>query len=250
MNIPLLTEKESTLYSLLLQHGELPVHSIISLSRLKRPTAYKALYELEKKGLAQHRTHHKKIHFRPASPTELSQLMKQKYDQAHAEQLELQSLLPQLTQLFLTSVEKPVVSTFQGVDGLKHIYEDTLKVGQPIYAALTTDDVEPELFKWITRTYTKKRIQANIPVHVLVASGGWAEEYVKRDTKELRETRLVPKSTFPFQHEIDIYGDKVAFINFRKGGSLVGIVIHHPQIARSMQALWSLAWQGAKVVNP
>jgi sugar-specific transcriptional regulator TrmB len=250
MPLPFLSKKESDIYQLLLKEGELPVHAIVTKTKLKRGIVYKSLYTLEEKGLATKNDIRKKIHFKPASPTELSRLVDIKTQEASQARLELNSMLPELTQLYITTVEKPVVTTYQGVDGLKKIYEDTLKVREPIYAALTTSTVEPALVSWLNRTYTKKRIEARISVKVIVASGRLAEQYTKRDNKELRETRLVSGKSFPFKHEVDIYGDKIAFIDFRKGGSLIGIVIHHPGIATTMRALWQLAWLKSDLLTP
>jgi hypothetical protein len=46
---------------------------------------------------------------------------------------------------------------------------------------------------------------------------------------------------------VDIYGDKVAFINYKKGEALIGVVINHPQIAETMRAWFELAWAGAEL---
>lgn len=237
-----LTKKESEIYELLLQEGELPVHIIVSKTKLKRGIVYKSLYGLEENGLVTKKDINKKIHFKPLSPALISTLAENQIRRIERAQKELRTLLPDMINQYITSVEKPVVTTYQGIDGLKRIYEDTLLEGKPIFAALTTGDVEPKLFSWLTTTYTKRRVQSKIPVKVIVASGGWAEHYVKKNEKELRQTKLVSNEAFPFQHEVDIYGDKVAFIDFRKGGSLIGIVIHHPHIAMTMRALWELSW--------
>ncbi len=238
-----LTQKESRLYEILLSEGELPISSLITKTKYKRATVYKSLYALEAKGIVTRKTVHKKLHFRPESPIVLSQLSTQRLQEIEDARTDLATLMPTLTQQYITSVEKPIVTTVQGVEGLKRIYEDTLKERQPIYAALTTADVDSELFNWVTKVYTKKRIAAKIPVQVIVSTGGWAQEYVKRNIEELRETRLVSAELFPFQHEVDIYGDKVAFIDFRKDGSLIGVIIHHPAIAKTMKALWDMAWR-------
>lgn len=243
-----LSKKEADLYMLLLNDGELPVSVLIKKTGLKRATVYKSLYALESKGLLTKRSFKKKLHVKPESPSKLITLSEKHINAFEKAQSTLHSLLPQLTQAYITSVEKPVVTVYQGVVGLKKIYEDMLVVGKPIYAALSTENVDPELFKWVTTVYTRKRIAAKIPVKVIVASGGWAEEYVSRNKKELRETYLVSKELYPFQHEIDIYGDKVAFIDFKNGGSLIGVVIHHPLIAQTTSALWSLALVGASKV--
>ena len=242
-----LTKKEVDLYELLLEKGEIPVGQLIRASGLKRATVYKSLYSLESKALITKRTLRKKLHVKPESPTQLTALAEKQIKSIERARKDLHAILPQLTQTYITTVEKPVVTVYEGVEGLKKIYEDTLAQGKVIYSALTTKDVEPALFKWVTTTYTRKRVKLNIPVKVIVATGGWAQEYVRRNTKELRETILVSDKQFPFQHEVLIYADKVAFVDFQNGGSLIGIIIHHPSIAKTMLALWNLAlYKGSK----
>lgn len=177
---------------------------------------------------------------------ELADKALQDYERARSD---LRGLLPEMVSSYLLSVERPVVSTFEGVKGLKEVYEDTLREKQPVYAVLTTAEVEPELFEWLTKTYTKKRAELGIEAKVIVASGEWSTQYVKRDETELRETRLVSKTEFPVQHEVDIYGNKVAFINYKKGDALIAVVINHPQIAQTMKAWFDLAWIGAKQLS-
>jgi sugar-specific transcriptional regulator TrmB len=240
-----LTDKETVLYELLITQGELPISTLLKKTNLKRATVYKSLYSLEKKGLIIKKTIAKKIHFRPTSPTNLLSIAEEQFRALERAKDDLQTIMPELTSSYIVSVEKPVVTQFEGIDGLKKIYEDTLQEGKPIYAALTTEKIEPTLFRWITNVYIKKRIEKKIPVKVIISSGGWADTYVKKSEKELRETRLVSAKAFPFAHEMDIYGDKVAFIDFREGKTLIGIIIHHPAIAQTMKALWSLAWGGA-----
>lgn len=244
-----LTKKESKIYSTLLKIGESPAAPIINETGYKRATVYKSLYSLEDKGLVSQSKTGKRTQFKPASPSQLTELAEAQMSSLERARADLQSVLPTLESEFILSVERPIVSTFEGVDGLKKIYEDTLLEKKPIFSALTTADVEPKLFSWITRSYVKRRIQAKIEAKVIVARGGWAQNYAKRSESELREVRLVPAKKYPFEHEFFIYGDKIAFIDFKKGGSLIGIVIHHPPTARTTQALWNLAWLGTELVQ-
>lgn len=241
-----LTDKEADIYELLLRRGELPAVIIIKELKLKRPTVYKSLYELESKGLVTKRDIAKKIHFRPEPPTQLLTYLGQREKDHERVQEDIRSLIPELTASYLLSVERPVVSTFEGFKGLKDIYEDTLREGKEIKAVLQTGEVDEEMFNWLTGTYVKRRVKNKIKAKVIVASGKWSESYSKLAEKELRETLLVPSDTFPFKHEVDIYGDKVAFLNYKKGEKLMGVVINHPQIARTMEALFDLAWFGAR----
>jgi sugar-specific transcriptional regulator TrmB len=244
-----LTQNESDLYELLLRLGEAPIATILKEATMKRPTVYKSLYSLEKKGLVTKQDIKKKIHFKPEPPTKLFSLAEDQYQSLERAKDDLQAVLPHLTSTYITAVEKPIVTTFEGVEGLKQIYEDTIRVGKPIYALLQTAEVEPTLFQWLTQVYTKKRVKAGIHAQVVVASGKWSEYYQSKDTTEIRSTILVPNDRFPLQHEINIYGDKVAFMNYKKGEALIGIVIHHPLIAQTAKAWFDLAWTGAEHIT-
>lgn len=244
-----LTDKESALYELLIQNGEMPVSRLISLSNLKRATVYKSLYALEEKHLVIIHDVKKILHVKPEEPAKLLEFAENHMQEIQRAREDLRTFLPDMVSQFLLSVEKPVVTTFEGVKGLKQIYLDTLNEKKPIYAMLTTSAVEPELFEWLTSYYGKQRKKLGITANVIVASGSWAEEYREKDAQELRTTVMVPNDTFPFQHEVDIYGSKVAFINYKKGDKLVGIIINHPQIARTMKAIFDLAWIGAKTTK-
>ena len=240
-----LTKNEADVYELLLQLGEVPVWKIQQKAELKRPTLYLTLQNLEKKGLVSKRDFEKKIHFRPEPPTKLLSLAEQHYNELDRAKSDLQSILPQLTSTYIMAVEKPVVTTFEGVEGLKQMYEDTLNEGKTIYSLLQTAEVDAAMYKWLTTSYIRKRIQLKIPAKVIVASGKWSDEYQKKDELELRETVMVPSDTYPIQHELVIYGDKVGFMNYKKGESLLGVLITHPQIAKTMHAFFNLAWLGA-----
>lgn len=241
-----LTAKEARIYEILLKLGESPAGAIIKETGFKRATVYKSLYSLEDKSLVNQKKTGTKILFKPASPTQLTALAEAQMRSLERARSDLQAILPDLKSEYILSVERPVVSTFEGVEGLKQIYLDTIREGKPIYAALTTHEVDPKLYTWLLRSYTKKRVEAKIFAYVLVSSEGEFHKYVKRDAKEMRETRVVSAETYPFEHEINIFGDKVAFIDFRKSGSLIGIIIHHPRIAKTMMAIWNIAWDSLK----
>jgi len=237
-----LTDSESSLYELSLKLGEVPVSELIKQSKRKRPTVYKALQSLEKKGLIIQRDIHKKIHVRPESPTKLQEIADRESQRIEQTKKSLLAQLPALSLSYMHSTEKPVVRIYEGVDGLKKIYEDTLVVGEPVSALLQAATVDPALYKWLTTTYVRKRARKRIHAKVIVASSNLSREYMEKSKEEYRTTKLIDAKRFPFQHEINIYGDKVAIIHYKKDEPLIGIVIQHPQIAMTMQAWFDLAW--------
>jgi sugar-specific transcriptional regulator TrmB len=226
--------------------GQVQAHVLIAKSGLKRATVYKSLYTLEAKGLVKQTDITKKLHFAPSSPQTLLELSERQFEKQQRTRDDLRNILPLLTSNYIMSTEKPVVTTYEGVEGLKKIYEDTLVVGQPIDALLQVTEIDPILHQWLETKYVKARIKQQISTRVLVSGTGWTDTFVTRDEKELRTTRRVDQENFPFQHEVNIYGDKIALIHFKKGEGLIGIVINHPLMARTFRAWFELAWLGAE----
>lgn len=237
-----LNNTECDIYELLVKTGEVPVSKLIELSKLKRPTIYKALQTLEKKGLVLKRDIHKKIHISPESPAKLQQLADEKFEQIKQVRENLNSLIPGLALSYTNSTERPIVKIFEGISGLKKIYEDLLVDSKPVSAILQAATVEPELYNWLTTKFVKKRVRAKIHVKAIVASSRASKLYLQNSPKEYRIAKQVDSGQFPFQHEIDIYGDKVAVINYKKDEPLIGLIIQHPQIALTMKAWFDLTW--------
>jgi len=239
-----ITPTEANLYEILLKLGEIPITRLVSESKIKRPTVYKAVETLEKKGLVKTADIKKKIHVRPESPSRLTELADKESESLKEARENLLASLPALSLHYTHSTDRPVVKTYEGVDGLKLLYESILSEQKPIYALLQASEVDPELYAWLTTRYTRKRVRGKIHVKAIVASSSQSKEYVQRSKEEFRLSRMVDNKLYPFQHEIDIYGDKVAIINYKKDEPLIGIVIHHPRIAATMKAWFDLAWMG------
>jgi sugar-specific transcriptional regulator TrmB len=244
-----LTDKEAAIYQLLIQTGELSATTIMKKTGYKRATVYKTLYSLEDKQLVTQRKLHKKIHFRPAPPTKLFEIAEQQAQTQARARDDLRSILPQLTSDYIKAVEKPIVTTYEGLDGLKQIYQDTIDEGATIHAFVKLTQVDPQLRDWLDSPTGYQRVKHGIAARVIVASGQDTKDYVKQDDHALRTTRIVPYQQFPFQHEVDIYGNKVAFINYQADQPMIGIIINHPQIAKTMEAIFNLAWASAESPN-
>lgn len=243
--IPGLTLIQAQIYRLLIEHGQVTAGILVNESGLPRSTVYKILYELVGMKLVIQEEIKKVIRFKAVSPSLLLTRVDQALSRAQQEKETVSAMLPELSRLYIESTERPVVRVYEGVEGLKKIYLDTIEVGETIYAAHKYSFIDPKLREWLDNSYIRKRVTNKIHAKVIVAMGPGAKEYKTRDTKELRISKLVQDKLFPFQHEINIYGDRVAFIHFKKGEELVGVLIRHPNIAITMKALFDLAWIGA-----
>jgi sugar-specific transcriptional regulator TrmB len=239
-----LTKHEIQLYELLLKTGESPVASLVKKMKVKRPLVYHILDQLETKGLVTKREVVKKLHYTPLPPSQLLELTEEKYKEMERTRANLQAVLPSLASSYILSVEQPIVRMYEGVEGLKEMYMDILKDRKPGLAVLQGEDMNEELAHWVTTYFTKERAKKKMPLKVII-TGTDAKDFMQHDVEARRFSRSVPQHLFPFQHEVTVYGDKVAFMHYKKGDKLVGLIITQPHFAQTLKAFFDLAWIGA-----
>ena len=144
---------------------------------------------------------------------------------------------------------KPNVRFFEGIDGLKKVYEDTLTKNNKIYALLSPTAAIPKLKKWLNSIYVKKRLKLNISAKIILSNSTEAKAYTKLDKKSLRETIVVPHKQCPIDIEINIYGkNSVSFISYRKE-ELIGVILESPAIYSTMKTFFNLAWAQAQKIS-
>jgi sugar-specific transcriptional regulator TrmB len=244
-----LTPEQAELYHSLLEKGPQSATQLAKSTSVKRTYVYPLCRQLLEQNLITQTKHARTTVFTAQTPDrllDLAQSQKQKIDQA---QKTLESILPDLNSLYTLSENKPIISYFEGPQGIKRVYEDTLKVAQPISALLDTTDLDPKIRDWLKNIYSPKRAKLNIPAKVILSTGDLAAEYQSRDQITLRETRLISRETFPLHHEINIYGSKLAIMHHKKDEDMIGIIIDHPLIARTMQSWFDLAWLSANEIS-
>jgi len=138
------------------------------------------------------------------------------------------------------------IQRFEGVEGLKKIYKQTLKDKKPIFALTAViPDINPDLLKWLEKTYIKKRVENKIFVKAISPKTKNSEKYIKADKKCYRKTLLIPQDKFPITIEINVFGDKVGLISYKKK-ELIGTIIESKEIAKTMRVFFDLAWERAQ----
>lgn len=138
---------------------------------------------------------------------------------------------------------KPKITFFEGENAIHSVYEDTLK------------EKPQEILEWNTDAfferfpkeygYIKKRVALHIKARRIAGKGSqWDSTHRHLDEKELSETIIVPKEKFWPEIEVNIYNDKVAFMNYAENMS---VIIESKAIADAMRQAYELSWQGAKL---
>lgn len=237
-----LSPEEADIYLSLINSGPQSAGQLAKSTKVKRTYIYSVSASLIKKGLASQNKKGKTTIFSPMSPDKLSSLVQTKKQLIEQAENTLESVLPQLKTKFEAVDTRPVITYYEGVEGIKKVYRDTLVNTQEILAIVETSEVDSEIYDWVTKEYVQQRVKNKIRVKAIVASGIKTKTYIGLNEKELRETKVVSSEKFPFENEINIYGSKLAIINHRKGSKLLGVIIDNKLIAETFKSWFNLTW--------
>jgi len=143
---------------------------------------------------------------------------------------------------------KPKIRFYEGMEGLKSIFEDTLTTKDEILGYTSIKDLT-ELFPDYFREYCHKKIKHHIKTRYIAPASEEGVDiiddyYPKEYDQNLLEILLVNPKEFNFHNEIAIYGNKVAII-YLNPDELLGVIMESPTFAQSMKSFFDLAWLGA-----
>ena len=230
-----LNEKEAALYLAGVELGEASIQNLAEQAEVKRPTAYQIMQDLKKKGLFVEVYRGKKKLFLAENPENILAILK-------AKQASFIKALPELTMFYAAGGEKPRVKFYQGVEGLKAIYWDTLQSKKTLLEYGSIDDMYSIMPKSFIAEYVQARAKQGLWVRGLIPNTQAGQDYVKNDKQELRELILVTKNKFVFSNEITIYNNKLTIVSFPEK---IGVVIESKKIAETQRSIFELAWLGA-----
>jgi len=234
-------DKEAGVYLALLEAGQSTVSHIARKAKINRTTGYDILEMLAGKGLVSVINQGNARQYAAEDPRKILQHSEHKLKQAQGELEASKKILPELKSIF-NKTEKPKVKFYEGIDGLKEVYEDTLTAKETIvgYAcAETLLEVMPDF----PEDYIKRRVAKAIYNKTIVPDTPAMRKFTTRDKEQLRESRLVPADKLNLEIEINIYDNKVTMASFKEE---LGIIIESQKIADAQKKIFELAWLGAK----
>jgi sugar-specific transcriptional regulator TrmB len=228
-----LTEHEVAVYLATLELGEGNIQEISRKSGVKRTSIYNFIDSLKERQLLLELKKGKRKFYSAVSPHHL-------VDEQKSKVASMERLIPQLLAIQNNVRNKPRVSFFEGVDGIKEIYNMTLRDKKIIYAWEDLDktfDIMPAQFaKW----YPAERAARKIPARCIDRDTPLAREWTsKNDIRLARESRFIQSEESGT--EINIFGDKVAFFRFDTEKPF-GVVIEDKGIATAVRGAWQELW--------
>jgi sugar-specific transcriptional regulator TrmB len=225
--------KKADVYLAVLELGSGTAIEIAKKAEIKRTTSYDILLDLEKSGLIYQTTKKTKRLFVAEDPEKLKKNIIEKEKILH-------EMLPQLRSLYNIRGIKPAIRFYEGKEGLRQVYADTLNyTGEMLVFA--SEDVAKVLGMTWTEDYLEKRVQNKLHVRAIMPQTKIIEnDFASKDQEQFRSSKLVNPKKYPFSVEINIYGhQKVALMSSREE---MGIIIEGAEIYNTLKLIFELLW--------
>jgi sugar-specific transcriptional regulator TrmB len=228
-----LTENESKIYNALLEIGQKSAGTISRRTGLHRRVVYDTLDRLIKKGLVGYILENNKKVFKASNPKRVLEILKEK-------ESVIEKDIPLMLNLFNQEKDKSKSETnfYKGINGLKSIFEDQLAEKRDILiigASKEAYELMDIYFHWFDKRRQENKIKTKIIFN------------------KIDNIPKIPLSQIKFLSEkyssdmaINIYGDKVALILWKKENPL-GILIKNNDIANGYKKHFELMWKIAKI---
>jgi sugar-specific transcriptional regulator TrmB len=226
---------EAKVYLAALELGTASAQDIAQKAGIKRTTGYSVLSYLVNRGVIGKTKVKGKTRFVAEPPSRLLMLAKEVEEG-------LKSSLPELEGIYNKSSVKPKITFFEGIEGIKNVFEDTLREKPKEILMWLSDDYFKDLPGY-SGNYIKERVKLNMHARRIAPAGSiWIRKNKVKDKEELSKTVAVPPEMMNIGIEVNVYNNKLAFMNFREK---IGIIIESKAIADAMRQAYELSWKGA-----
>ncbi len=236
-----LDEKESQLYLSGLQLGSAPASEYAKAAGYNRITAYNTLEGLVHRGLFTVERKVRAKFYAPVAPEYLAVEVRK-----NAEAVE--RMLPELRSLQGAQYRKPHIRFFEGWEGVRRVYEDTLTAKTEILNFANSAVVRKHWPKY-DEEYVAQRVKRGIHLRGIAPDDETGRRVHGEDKKMCREIRLVSAKEFDFRNEIKVYDHKVTISSFDTGprgeADLFGVIIESKEVAETLRQIFEMAWRYA-----
>jgi sugar-specific transcriptional regulator TrmB len=236
-----LDEKESALYLSGLQLGSAPASEYAKGAGLNRITSYNTLEGMVRRGLFAVTKKARGKWYAPVPPEALARDARKNVDA-------LDRVLPELTSLRGAKFRKPNVRFFEGWEGIRHVYEDTLTAKTELLNFANSAVVRSH-WPLYDEQYVGERVRRKIHLRGIAPDDEAGRKVHGEDRERLREIRLVPAKDFDFGNEINIYDHKVAICSFGSSKDMFGVIIESKEVAETQRQIFEMAWRYAAKVR-
>ncbi|AKM83899.1 TPA: hypothetical protein DCZ46_01010 [Candidatus Campbellbacteria bacterium] len=231
-----LTENESKVYLALLELSESTIARISEKSKVKRTTVYLSINSLKEKGLASSIKRKNKTLFFAEDPRKIQEKEEERRET-------IKKIMPELLSFSNLIDKKPKIRFFEGKEGIKEVFKETLKYPKTELAGWFPDQVYWLGKDFFTEVYMPARVKNKIWIKALAPKTKFNIELSKEDAKYLKETRFVDDEGFNVKVEIILYGaNKINIISYTEE---IGLIIESKNIFDSLKSIFDVMWRSS-----
>jgi sugar-specific transcriptional regulator TrmB len=229
-----LNKKEAQVYLSMLELGEASIQRIADKSGIKRTTLYDIIASLKEKTLIGMTTKKSKTYYYAEDPRKIG-------DQIEEKKEKYLRMLPELLSITNLIDKKPKIRYFEGMEGIKEVYRDTLNYPKSETMAWGSPVVVIKFdFEWL-KGYIAKRAEKKIWQRALMPDLPDLRKLKEDDQKQFRKTLMIPPEEFPFDVEINLYAkSKIGFMSFEEQ---IGLIIESPKIYNTLKSIFEMNWK-------
>lgn len=235
-----LTGIRSKIYLSMLQIGRGTIQDIAVKVGLARTTVHETVHHLLEMGLMSCSAQAKGKVYVVEPPHKLLSIQRER-------ERKVRALLPELDLLYNATGTKPKVRFYEGAEGIKSVFENTLTVsGKVLYGILSMEDLYDVPGKVFMDHYVERRIAAGIKLNVIRTAAKEVEQNWPSSRAENREVRYNPVyMVFPMT--IYLYDNKVALIGTKK--EHFGMIIESADFYQTMKNFFDMLWDLSRQVK-
>lgn len=215
--------------------------SIARKAGIHRVSCYHTLGNLLQKNLLSQYNRNGIKYFAPEPPEQLLKLAEEKVNLT-------KGLLPELKSLASALAFQPKIRFYEGRDGVEKVFTESLSAKSEILGYTNLKDVTaffPSFFEQYTHAKLRKQIKTRYLSPTTVESVHVLDKFLPKNyDPNLVEILLVNKDQFLFENEVLIFGHSVGIVSLNQD-ELLGLIVESPTFARTMKAVFDLAWLGA-----
>jgi len=230
-----LDSKEARVYEEILQNGKIAVLNILKNLDIKKGDLYNILGRLEDKKLIYPLPEYKRLTYSASNPEIIERAILEKEKDLE----EAKGRMFELFSLYNLNKGKPGIRFAEGLEGVKKIFNETLKSKTEILAFADGEGWITHLPKY-TKWYEGERIKRNIPERVILPDTKITTEYIKSYNTKVTEFKFIPHGKYNFSMEKDIFDNKVIYATLRE--PFIALLVEDKEIADTERAIFELAW--------
>ncbi len=236
-----LTQEEAKVYIACLEVNGGPASVIAKKAGVHRVSCYHTLENLLRKKLLSQYNKNGVKYFAPEPPEQLQKLVEE-------QMTVVKGLLPELRSLVSAVAFKPKIRFYEGRDGVERVFSESLQARGEILGYTNLRNVTeffPKFFEEYTHTKLNKKIKTRYLSPTTVESVHVLDPFLPKSyDPNLIEILLVNRDQFLFENEVLIFNHSVGIVSLN-ADELLGLIVESPTFARTMKAVFDLAWLGA-----